>query len=299
VHAERDDHAAMPDDAVKSFRRPDEVVRLPKLTARLVELDELTLAYEVVEPGWRWSEHVRPRVGGDWCQVRHVGVILSGRIGIVLSDGTERVYGPEDVFDVPPGHDGYTIGDEPCVQLTWAGNRPFFASFLIGSQSRVLATLLFTDIVDSTALAARLGDVRWRELLSGHFHGTRAELERYGGREVTTTGDGLLATFDSPGQALRCAAAIRRVASRDGLGIRAGVHVGEVELVGRDVRGVTVHEAQRIMAAAGEDEILVSEFTRALAAASGLVFEDRGTHTLKGLEGEWRLAALAEESQLA
>lgn len=266
-------------------------MRLPKLTAHLVELGEITVSRTVTEPGWRWSEHVRPRVGGDWCQVRHVGVILSGRLGIVFPDGREVVYEPDDVFDIPPGHDGYTVGDEPCVQLDWTGNRPFFAAFLLGSRSRVLATLLFTDIVDSTSLATELGDARWRDLLVSHFQSARAELERHGGREVTTTGDGLLATFDGPGQALRCAEAIRAHARRDGLRIRAGVHVGEVDIVGESVRGVAVHEAQRVMSAAGPDEILVSDLTRALASASGAVFEDRGEHVLKGLEGPRRLAA--------
>ena len=288
----------MPDPA-KNFREPDQIVELPKLTARLVDIGEVTVSRTVSEPGWRWSEHVRPSVGGEWCQVRHVGVIVSGRLGILYPDGTEVVFGPDDVFEIPPGHDGYTVGDEPCVQIDWAGNRPFFASFLIGSRSRVLATLLFTDIVESTATAARLGDARWRELLSAHFESVRAELERYGGREVKTTGDGLLATFDGPGQALRCAAAIRKIANRDDLQVRAGVHVGEVEVVGDDIRGVAVHVAQRIMAAAGADEIVVSDLTRALASASGLAFEDRGTHTLKGLDGEWALAAYAAEAGVA
>jgi class 3 adenylate cyclase len=105
----------------------------------------------------------------------------------------------------------------------------------------------------------------------------------------------MLATFDGPARALHCAAAVRRAANREGLRVRAGVHVGEVELVGQDVRGVTVHEAARIMAEAGEDQILVSDLTRALAGASGLQFEDRGTHTLKGLAGDWRLAAFVAE----
>ena len=258
-------------------------------------LGELTMSRLVAEPGWRWSEHVRPSVGGEWCQVHHVGFVISGRLGTLYPDGTEVVYGPDDIVDIPPGHDGYVVGDEPCVQIFWAGNRPFFASFLIGSRTRVLATLLFTDLVGSTAKAAELGDARWRALLSEHFLAARAELERYGGREVKTTGDGLLATFDSPGQALRCAAAIRDATNRDGLQIRAGVHVGEVEVVGEDVRGVTVHEAARIMAAAGPDEILVSDLTRALTGTAGLAFEDRGTHTLKGLDGEWRLAAYVSE----
>lgn len=261
------------------------------MTAHLVELGEVTVSRIVAEPGWHWEKHVRPRVGGELCQVRHMGVIVSGRQGIRYPDGREVVYGPDDVFDIPPGHDGYTIGDEPCVQIDWAGNRPFFASFLLGSPSRVLATLLLTDIVDSTPLVAELGDARWRDLLTAHFQSVRAELERYGGREVATTGDGLLATFDGPGQALRCAAAVRQHASRDGIAIRAGVHVGEVEIVGEDVRGVAVHEAARVMAAAGANEILVSDLTQSLASASGLAFEDRGVHVLKGLEGERRLHA--------
>ena len=285
----------MPKSEIKSFRSPDEVVRLPKLTAEIVVQGELTMSRLVAEPGWRWSEHLRPSVGGEWCQVHHVGFVISGRLGTLYPDGTEVVYGPDDIVDIPPGHDGYVVGDEPCVQIFWAGNRPFFASFLIGSRTRVLATLLFTDLVGSTAKAAELGDARWRGLLSEHFVGARAELERYGGREVKTTGDGLLATFDSPGQALRCAAAIRALTNRDGLQIRAGVHVGEVEVVGEDVRGVTVHEAARIMAAAGPDEILVSDLTRALTGTAGLAFEDRGAHTFKGLDGEWRLAAYVAE----
>jgi len=286
----------MPDALFKSLGTPDDVIEFPGMKARIVELGDLTVGELVSEPGWRWSTHVRPTVGGDWCQARHVGIVLSGRLGIVMSDGSEFEFGPHDVFDVPPGHDGYTVGDEPCVQIEWAGLRAF-AGFPTGIHSRVLATLLFTDLVDSTEIAARLGDSRWRELLSTQFEAARAELERFGGREVKTTGDGMLATFDGPARALHCAAAIRRTANRHDLHIRAGVHVGEVELVGEDVRGVTVHEAARIMAAAGEDEILVSDLTRALAGASGLAFEDRGMHTLKGLEGEWRLAAFIADPE--
>jgi class 3 adenylate cyclase len=280
----------MPDALRKSLEAPDDTIEFTKFHAEIVELGDLTVGRLVTEPGWRWSEHVRPTVGGEWCQARHVGIVISGRLGILLSDGTELEFGPNDVFDIPPGHDGYTVGDEPCVQVEWAGLRAF-AGFPTGVHSRVLATLLFTDLVDSTELAARLGDTRWRELLSTHFEAARAELERFGGREVKTTGDGILATFEGPARALYCAAAIRRSAGRAGLQIRAGVHVGEVELVGEDVRGRAVHETARIMAAAGADEILVSDLTRALAQASGLPFEERGVHTLKGLEGEWHLAA--------
>jgi class 3 adenylate cyclase len=220
--------------------------------------------------------------------------VLSGRFGAQLKDGTVLDLGPDDVYDIPPEHDGYTIGDEPCVLLEWSGLRAFLG-FRGGSHGRILATLLFTDLVDSTVIASQLGDVAWRELLSRHFEAVRAQVERFGGREVKTTGDGLLATFDGPAQAVHCAAAICRAANRDGLHVRAGVHVGEVEMVGTDLRGVAVHEAARIMAAAGDGEILVSETTRVLASTSGLKFEDRGTHTLKGLSGEWHLFAYAPD----
>lgn len=287
----------MADALSKSFERPDEVVEFPNVRTRIVDLGDLTVGELVSQPGWRWSQDVRPTVGGEWCQARHVGFVISGRLGVEFPDGSHFEFGPGDVFDIPPGHDGYTIGDEPCVQVEWMGIRAF-AGFPTGIHSRVLATLLFTDLVDSTALAAELGDARWRQLLSDHFEAARGELERFGGREVSTTGDGMLATFEGPARALHCAAAIRRRAHGAGLQVRAGVHVGEVELVGEDVRGVTVHQAARIMAAAAADEILVSDLTRALAGASGLSFEDRGTHEFKGLDGEWKLAAFVAEPEL-
>lgn len=285
----------MADVLHKSLDDPDEVVEFPHVRVALVDLGDLTVGRMVNEPGWRWSTDIRPTVGGEWCQARHVGIVLSGRLGIDFPDGTSFVFGAGDVFDIPPGHDGYTVGDEPVVQLEWAGLRAW-AGFPTGIRSRVLATLLFTDLVGSTELARRLGDGPWRELLSRYFEAIRGELERFGGREVKTTGDGMLATFDGAARALHCAAAIRRAAGRDDLHLRIGVHVGEVELVGQDVRGVAVHEAARIMAAAGPDEILVSDLTRALAGGAGFSFEDRGTHVLKGLEGEWRLSVFVEET---
>ena len=280
----------------KNLRTPDETIRLPGITEELVDLGDLTVGRSVQEPGWRWSTHTRPIVGGDWCKARHVGIVLSGRFGAQLKDGTILDLGPDDVYDIPPEHDGYTIGDEPCVLLEWSGLRAF-VGFRAGSHGRILATLLFTDLVDSTVIASQLGDVAWRELLSRHYEAVRAQMERFGGREVKTTGDGLLATFAGPAQALHCAAAICRAANQEGLHLRAGVHVGEVELVGSDVRGVAVHEAARIMATAGEDEILVSEITRTLALTSGLVFQDRGHHTLKGFPGQWRLFAYLADAQ--
>jgi Adenylate and Guanylate cyclase catalytic domain len=216
-----------------------------------------TVAHVVHEPGWRWSEHVRPTVGGEWCQARHVGVLLSGRLGLRLQDGSSYEIGPLEVVDVPPGHDGWVIGDEPAIQIEWAGTHTFAGPAL--SRRRTLATLLFTDLVDSTPTAAKLGDRAWRELLSGHYAAARSALDRFAGREIHTTGDGILAKFDGPASALRAAEAIRDAAARHGLRVRAGVHVGEVEFAGGDVRGVAVHEAARIMGKAGAGEILVSE----------------------------------------
>jgi class 3 adenylate cyclase len=276
----------------KNFGTPDHTIRFPRLTAQLVEIGELTVGYLITEPGWRWSVDVRPTVGGEWCQARHIGVVLSGRVAVQLQSGRMLEFGPNDVFDIPPGHDGWTVGEEPCVQIEWSGLHTF-AGLGTGLQGRALVTLLFTDLVDSTATAKRLGDRAWREQLTTHFEALRAALDRFGGREVHTTGDGMLATFDGPARALHCADAIRRAAGSQGLRIRAGVHVGEVEVIGTDIRGVAVHEAARIMGRAEADEILVSETTRVLALTADLRFEDRGTHELKGLAGEWRLHALA------
>jgi class 3 adenylate cyclase len=279
----------------KNFGNPDKTIRLPGITVELVEVGELTVGYILTEPGWRWSKDVRPLVGGDWCQARHVGVVLSGRVAVQLEDGRLLEFGPNDVFNIPPGHDGWTLGSEPCVQIEWAGLHTF-AGLSTGLHGRALATLLFTDLVDSTSIANRVGDTAWRELLTAHFESMRSELDRFGGQEVDTTGDGVFATFDGPARALHCADAMRRAASRQGLTIRAGVHVGEVELVGGGVRGVAVHEAARVMAKAGAGEILASEMTRVLASTASLQFEDRGLHELKGLAGEWRLYALVSES---
>jgi class 3 adenylate cyclase len=211
-------------------------------------------------------------------------------MGVTFPDGSTMEMGPNDVYDILPGHDGYVIGHEPVVSVEWSGVRAF-AGFRAGAKGRVLATLLITDLVDSTAHANRVGDLAWRELSSRYFARTRELLDRFSGREIKTTGDGMIATFDGPANAVLCAARVIDAATGEGLGVRCGVHVGEVELVGNDIRGVAVHEAERVCAAAVGGQILVSETTRALALASGLEFEDRGSHELKGITGERRLYA--------
>jgi class 3 adenylate cyclase len=156
----------------------------------------------------------------------------------------------------------------------------------------VLATVLFTDIVGSTERAAELGDRRWRELLQVHDDLAGRLVDRWGGRLVKTTGDGVLATFDGPGRALGCATALREELRGIDIEVRAGLHTGEVELRDGDVGGIAVHIAARVMAAAGPGEVLVSRTVRDLVAGSDTVLEDRGDHRLKGVEGAWRLFAV-------
>ncbi len=286
----------MADHVPKNLRVPDETVRLPGVEEDIVFVGDDLVARVVQYPGWRWSTDMRAIAGGQWCDSHHVGVTLSGRQGVLLRDGTILEYGPDDVYDIPPGHDGYTIGDEPAVMIEWSGARTWAGRgnrFL----DRALVTLLVVDIVESTALLARIGDAAWRELLGRHVERSRAEVTQFRGTEVDRAGDGLLATFDGPARAIRCAVAIREVARSDGLEVRAAVHVGEVEVVGDAVRGMAVHEAARIAAAAGPGEILVAQTTRDLASSAGLSFDDRGVHALKGIPEPRHLFALVEHPE--
>lgn len=161
---------------------------------------------------------------------------------------------------------------------------------------RVLATVLFTDIVDSTPRAAALGDRRWRELLDAHDRVATDEIERHRGIMVRATGDGVLARFDGPVRGIRCARAIVDAADQLDLRVRAGLHVGEFLLRGDDVAGITVHIGARISAIAGPGEVYVSSTVRDLVAGSGIAFDDRGRHVLKGVPGEWDVFAAASSS---
>jgi class 3 adenylate cyclase len=166
--------------------------------------------------------------------------------------------------------------------------------FLTGRQTahhgeRVLATVLFIDIVSSTERAASLGDKAWRELLERFYSSVREVLQQYRGKEINTAGDGFLASFDGPARAIRCGSAIRDTVRSLGLEIRCGVHTGECELIGDDLAGIAVHIGARVASLAGPSEVLVSQTVRDLVAGSGLAFEQRGTHTLKGVPGEWSL----------
>ena len=169
--------------------------------------------------------------------------------------------------------------------------------FLTGSRpsvaiDRVLATVLFTDIVGSTEKAATLGDHRWRDLLDQHHAAIRRSLSRFRGREIKTIGDGVLATFDGPARGVRCACTIADEIRPLGIEVRAGLHTGECEIIGDDVGGIAVHIGARVAALAGANEVLVSGTVKDLLAGSGLRFGDRGNHLLKGVPGDWRIFAV-------
>jgi class 3 adenylate cyclase len=169
--------------------------------------------------------------------------------------------------------------------------------FLVGARrgvepTRVLATVLFTDIVGSTGRARELGDRRWSELLDTHDRLARELVDRFEGRLIKSTGDGILATFDRPGRAIRCATALRDRLRGTGIQIRAGVHTGEVQFRDADVGGIAVHIAARVMAAADTGEVLVSRTVHDLVTGSDYMLEDRGAHALRGMTGEWQLFAV-------
>ena len=184
------------------------------------------------------------------------------------------------------------------VEPGWRRSFQEIAEFLTGHQvevadDRILATVLFTDIVDSTSLAAKMGDRDWHALLDAHDVIVRSQLARFRGREVNTSGDGFLAMFDGPQRAIRCAMAIRDAVQSLGIQVRAGLHTGECEVRGDDIGGMAVHIGARVSALAGPNDVLVSSTLRDLVIGSGLEFDDRGAHQLKGVPGEWRLFAVA------
>jgi class 3 adenylate cyclase len=198
------------------------------------------------------------------------------------------------------------LPDARLVELAGKDHSPWYQDvevtigeiqeFLTGTRraveaERSLATVLFTDIVDSTRTAVDLGDQRWRELLERHQRTVRDALGRFGGREVKSTGDGFLAVFDGPARAIRCARAIVDSSAEAGLRVRAGVHTGECEVMGDDIGGIAVHIAARVSALAAPGEVLASRTVKDLVAGSGIDFADRGTHTLKGIPDTWQLYA--------
>jgi class 3 adenylate cyclase len=272
---------------IRSFADAAERVTFDHGYLDLVTTSSLALGREVLEPGWRWSVHVKPIVGTERCEFHHVTIIVEGRMGFETRDGERAEAVPGDVTDIAPGHDSWVIGEDRVVLIDVQGVIGWGKAPEAGD--RFLTTLLFTDIVGSTEMAERLGDRGWKQLLSSHDAAVRGLIETFRGREAGTTGDGFLATFDAPAQAIRCALAI--VAASDGLGVqdRVGVHTGEVEMADKELRGVAVHLAARIMNAAGPSEVFVSATAKELASGAGVDFEDRGSRELKGFAGARQL----------
>lgn len=274
----------------RNLGEPDDLTTFELGESRTVQLSELSFSRTILEPGWHWAEHLGPTAGTPSCQFPHFMLVASGRMRVVMDTGTVHDIGPGDVVDIPPGHDGWVLGDEALVAYDIAGLRGWGKPPSIGE--RFLTTLLFTDIVDSTPLAQRMGDARWKEVLAAHYQTTRLQLDLFRGHLVDTTGDGVLASFDSPARAIRTAQSLIGAMGNLDLQIRAGVHTGEVEVTAGNLRGLNVHIAARVMALAGPGELLVSATTRQLTSGAGLAFEDRGEHTLKGVAEPWRLFAV-------
>ena len=209
----------------KSLDRPDEVRRFQLGTGELTRVGSHVIGRGVLAPGWRWSTHMGPIMGTPSCPVHHVQVLLAGRFAVRMDGGEEIEFAPNDVFDVPPGHDAWVVGDEPAVLLDVSGN---IAAIGVSQEHErvVTTTLLMTDIVDSTRMASRMGDQAWKQVLGEHNRVVRLQMDRFRGVEVNTTGDGFLATFNSAVGALRCATAILEAVGAVGVQVRIGVHTG-------------------------------------------------------------------------
>jgi class 3 adenylate cyclase len=274
----------------------------------------------LLNPDMPWNEEIR----ASWARmerlaasprtlalVRPLGFELDVRAVLPSVRVPTLVVQHSDGVFVPPAKGKYIaehIPDAKYVEVPgrnwhhivepWRPSFQEIAEFLTGEQAevaddRVLATALFTDIVDSTRRAAEIGDRDWHALLDAHDAVVRAQLARFRGREVNTSGDGFLAMFDGPQRAIRCAMAIRDAVQALGIQVRAGLHTGECEVRGDDIGGIAVHIGARVSALAGANDVLVSSTLRDLVIGSGLEFEDRGAHELKGVPGVWHLFAVA------
>jgi class 3 adenylate cyclase len=264
----------------------------PQFVERLAQLGRTAISPGVVEHYYRQTvlDDLRaylPRVQAPTLVLQRAhGPVVSGAMARYVADNID---GAKYVEIPGTDHMWFTEHADDAVDE--------IEEFLTGARTtadpdRRLATVLFTDIVGSTARAAELGDTRWRALLDQHDHVIRTELARFGGREIDVAGDGFLSTFDGPGQAIRAARAMGDALATIGVEIRAGVHTGEVEVRGEQIGGLAVHIGARVAAAAGAGEILVSSTVKELLVGSGFVFTDRGEHELKGVPGTWRLYAV-------
>ncbi len=275
----------------KSFATPDQVRSFPSGHVDVITLDEIGIGRFSLQPGWRWSKDVAPTVRTRSCLDRHVGYAIAGSIQVIMDDGTELVIEAGDGYEIPPGHEVKVLGDVAWESIEFASAHTFgLAPEDLGE--RVLATVLFSDIVGSTAMLERLGDHAWASVIAEHNVRIRAAIDRFRGREVVSTGDGFLALFDGAAKAARAGALMDPAVEDLGLRVRVGLHTTEIELVGGQPRGVGVHAAARVAALAGPGEVFVSGTTRDLLDGSGLALEARGEYELKGLSGPRTIFAL-------
>jgi class 3 adenylate cyclase len=273
---------------VRDLDEPEAVVSYELGATNQVRIAQTVVSRHVLQPGWRWEEHARPSAGTPSCELHHRGVVLSGRMGIRTDEGEELVVGPNQVFDLPPGHVTWVEGEDELVMVDWAGGAGFDPQS--GGEARAMATILFTDIVDSTARASEAGDASWKRTVAMHDDVVRNVLPEFGGREIETAGDSFLVAFDNVESAIRCGLTLVPALAAIQLSIRVGIHSGEVVRSQDQVRGLAVHAAARIVDQAGSGEVLVSSTTRDLAeGATGLTFESRGQFRLKGLNREYEL----------
>ena len=270
-HAWRDDP-----EFAEQFRRYGRAVATPTV---LKALAEMTLLADV--------RPVLPAIQAPTLLLYRAGDQLHGRPHSQYL--AERIVGSR-LVEVPGADNLIFAGDSDAdideIEEFLTGVRP------APHTNRVLATVLFTDIVGSTERAAELGDGKWRQVLDGHDRAVRRQLQRFRGQEVNTVGDEFVATFDGPGRAIHCAVAIRDALRALGIDIRAGLHTGELEIRGEDVAGMAVHIGARVSALAAAGEILVSSTVKDLVAGSGITFDDKGEQELKGVPGSWRLFAV-------
>ncbi len=278
----------------KTLTLPDETRVIPHGRTDIWNLGDFVVGRITFEPGWQWSKDVRPIAQTEWCEYHHLGLMVEGIIHYFTPDGLEMEVGPGMLYEILPGHDALVMGDAPAVMFDFAGMRTF-ALPAAARTERVLATLLCTDIVDSTATAERVGPAAWGTMLANLNAECSRQIDKFRGKVAANTGDGVIAMFDGAERAMRCGQAVSEAAGRLGFGLRVGVHTGEVEVIPDNVRGVAVHILSRITALAGPGEVLVSGTTHELVADSDLRFEDRGSHELKGVSGARQVWALVAQ----
>jgi len=274
----------------KAFATSTDVRLLGRGRFVVVNLDETAVGRIKMDPGWRWSIDAAPKLGTRSCQVRHLGAAMSGALHVTTDDGVEMDIRAGDAYEIPAGHDAWVVGDAPYEAIEFASARVFGATE--DAAVRSLGTILMTDIVNSTATLERVGDARWHAMLLEHNDRMRAQIERFGGQEVRTTGDGFQVLFTGAARGVSCAAAMIEALADIDIQIRAGLHTGDVELAAGNLHGIAVHTAARVSALAGPGEVLVSSVTHDLLEGSGLAFEQRGVYELKGLSGARPVFAL-------